>query len=111
MIACQADLVQVFTDRCRVMGILFRDGGQADDGVHRGAYVVRHGGKEVRFCPVCGFGGFSGRFQHPVQVHQEDDVKDQQEQQPGKDNAGQQPVRAPLGDLGHGQQGNQRPAC
>ena len=50
-------LGQIVPDPFGVADVADREGGEADDGVHRGADVVRHIGQEVALCAAGGLGG------------------------------------------------------
>ena len=50
-------LGQIVPDPFGVADVADRKGGEADDGVHRGADVVRHIGQEVALCAAGGLGG------------------------------------------------------
>ncbi len=109
MAACQADLVQAFPDGSAVFHILLGDGRQADDGVHGGTDVVRHGGKEISFGLVGAFRLSRGGLQLPVQPHQPHDVERQQSQETRGNDHDEDPVHSRPSQLAHGNHGDQDP--
>ena len=49
MLAGQLDFVQIILNLFRIIRVIYGQGRHPNDGVHRGAYIVAHAGKEVLF--------------------------------------------------------------
>ena len=92
VVAGQIDLFQIITNGRAVLRVLPRNGGQANDGVHRRANVMRHGGQEIRLCMVGAVRGLGRGLQLTVEIHHNDEIEHQQQKQAGAHNAHQRPA-------------------
>ena len=92
MIAGKADLSEALPGGLHIPQVLPGDGRQANDGVHRRANVVGHGGKEVRLGLVGGFRLPDRDLEAAVEVEHVEHVEQEQDQQAGGHHADQQPV-------------------
>ena len=92
VVAGQIDLFQIITNGRAVLRVLPGNGGQANDGVHRRADVMRHGGQEIRLCMVGAVRGLGRGLQLTVEIHHNDEIEYQQQKQAGAYNAHQRPA-------------------
>ena len=71
MVAGEGDFPQILADKFLIIDILFRDGRQPDDRIHRGTDIVGHRGEEVRLRLIRRLRFFRGRLEPLVEMEQD----------------------------------------